>query len=144
MCLYMSPWHCGGNGGALSSGDELEKKIDQRNRWMPELFLAWTRFRDEQQASWGSLKRACETVANKNMIRIVNQTGGTFFFNCCSSGTSATCISSLFFFIMSIDIKAKRYSVPWVVQGRYVADEPWTFGILTSRTLWLGPGEKKF
>lgn len=89
----MSPWHCGGNSGALSGGNELEKKIDQRNRWMRELFLAWPRFRAQQQAPRVRLKRACERKQTKPYI-VVNHSQAAFFFYC-TCGTSATCISSL-------------------------------------------------
>lgn len=90
MCLYMSPWHCGGTSGALSGGNELEKKIDQRNRWMRGLFLAWPRFRAQQQAPWVRLTREREWT--KPYI-IVNHPPVTLFH--CTCGTSTICISSL-------------------------------------------------
>lgn len=50
-CVFTCHYDCEGNSGALSSGDELERKIDQRNQWMQELFLAWTHFTDLQHTS---------------------------------------------------------------------------------------------
>lgn len=43
-CVFTCHHDTGGNSGALSGGDELEREIDQRNQWMQELFLAWTHF----------------------------------------------------------------------------------------------------
>ena len=39
----------------LSGGNELERKIDQRNQWMLERFLLWTHFTDLHNTSWGCL-----------------------------------------------------------------------------------------
>lgn len=89
---------------------------------MRELFLAWPRFRAQQQAPRVRLKRARERKQTKPYI-VVNHTQAAFFFllylwkEC-----------NMHFFTLgngvSIDIKAKRYRAPRVVQGRYAADEP--------------------
>lgn len=78
--------------GGASGGNELERKIDQRNRWMRGLFLAWPRFRDPQQAPWVCPTRPREREQTKPHV-LINHPHVAWFYRTC--GTSATCISSL-------------------------------------------------
>lgn len=63
-------WGGGVTSAALSGGNELERKIDQRNRWMRGLLLAWHHFRDQQQAPWVGLTRPREREQTKPQIII--------------------------------------------------------------------------
>lgn len=70
VSLHVTVTLWGGASAALTGGNELQRKIDRRNRWMHGLFLAWPHFRDPQKAQWVCLMRPREREQTKPYIII--------------------------------------------------------------------------